>query len=137
MMKNPARCLALLTVVLLLGPPARLAATPQSPSNDPAARVDELMAKYPAGGPGAVVAVVRGGEVVFAKAYGAANIEHGVPMSRETVLDIGSVAKQFTAFAIVLLVQEGKLSLDDDIRQHLPEIPISERSSQCVIWFTK
>ena len=121
-MKNPARCLALLTIVLLLGPPALSAAAPQSPSHDPAARVDELMAKYD-DGPGGVVAVVRGGEVVFAKAYGIANIEHGVPMSRETVLDVGSVAKQFTAFAIVLLTQEGKLSLDDDIRKHLPEIP--------------
>ncbi|MDA0330284.1 MAG: serine hydrolase [Gemmatimonadetes bacterium] len=90
----------------------------------PAARVDELMAPYSTGGqPGGVIAVVERGEVIFAKGYGLANLEHGVPMTSETVLDIGSVAKQFTAFAIVLLAQDGKLSFDEDIRTYLPAVP--------------
>ena len=89
---------------------------------DERAAVDELMADY-YGEPGAVLAVVRGGKVVFAEGYGLANLEHGIPLGRETVLDIGSVAKQFTAFAIALLADEGALSLDDDIRTHLPEVP--------------
>ena len=59
-MKNPVRCLTLLATILLLAPPARLEAAPQGSLDDPAARVDELMAKYDNGGPGAVVAVVRG-----------------------------------------------------------------------------
>ena len=86
------------------------------------AAVDELMADYH-GEPGAVFAVVRQGTVIFAEGYGVANLEHGIPLGRETVLDIGSVAKQFTAFAIALLADEGALSLDDDIRTHLPEVP--------------
>jgi CubicO group peptidase (beta-lactamase class C family) len=98
--------------------PARLGAT----QDDPGARVDELMARY-TDGPGTVIGVVRDGELVFAGAYGLANIEHGVPMRRETVLDIGSVAKQFTAFAVALLADQGKLSLDEDIRTYLPAVP--------------
>jgi CubicO group peptidase (beta-lactamase class C family) len=91
---------------------------------DYATQVDELMAAYRASdGPGGVVAVMQHGEVILARAYGMANVEHAVPMRRESVLDIGSTAKQFTAFAVVLLEEQGKLSFDDDIREHLPEIP--------------
>ena len=86
------------------------------------AAVAELMTGYH-GEPGAVIAVVRGGHVAFAEGFGLANLEHSIPLGRETVLDIGSVAKQFTAFAIALLADEGTLSIDDDIRIHLPEVP--------------
>ncbi|MDE3007269.1 MAG: serine hydrolase, partial [Gemmatimonadota bacterium] len=86
------------------------------------AAVAELMAGYH-GEPGAVIAVVRGGQVAFAEGFGLASLEHSIPLGRETVLDIGSVAKQFTAFAIALLADEGTLSIDDDIRIHLPEVP--------------
>ncbi len=87
-------------------------------------RVDEIMHSYDRNDvPGVVVAVVEGGDVVFARGYGAANLEHGLPMTRTTVNDLGSVSKQFTAFAIAFLSQQGKLSLDDDIHAHLPEIP--------------
>ena len=85
-------------------------------------QLDERMAEY-AGEPGAVVAIVREGKVVLAEGYGVANLEHGIPLGRETVLDIGSVAKQFTAFAVALLADDGALSLDDNIRIHLPEVP--------------
>lgn len=89
-----------------------------------AARVDELMAEYNrSDAPGAVIGVVRRGELVFAKAYGMASLEHGTRLTTGSILDVGSVSKQLTAFAIVLLAQRGELGLDDDVRTHLHEIP--------------
>ena len=88
------------------------------------AAVDGIMAEYDqAGHPGAAVAIVRGGKTAYAQGYGLANIENNIPFTPETVSDIGSVAKQITAFAIIRLAQEGKLALDDDIRKYLPEVP--------------
>ena len=90
----------------------------------PADRVDQIMAAYARPGtPGAVVGVVRGGELSFARAYGSANLTHSVPFRVETLTNIGSTSKQFTAFAINLLAQRGELELDDDVREHLPELP--------------
>ncbi len=73
--------------------------------------------------PGAAVAVIRDGEVVFAKGYGIANLEYGIPITPDTVFHVASVSKQFTAMALVLLEQDGKLSLEDDIHKFLPELP--------------
>jgi CubicO group peptidase (beta-lactamase class C family) len=73
--------------------------------------------------PGGVVGVIRDGELAFAEAYGMANLSHGIPFTVETVSNIGSVSKQFTAFAIALLAGEGRLSLDDEVREHIPELP--------------
>ena len=89
----------------------------------PAGRVDQAMARFEGDGPGAVVAVLEDGEVVFEKAYGRANLTHGVPMTLETRTNIGSTSKQFTAMALALLDQRGVLSLDDDVREHVPELP--------------
>lgn len=90
----------------------------------PAARVDQIMAAYTESGePGAAVAIVQGDTAVLSKGYGLANIEHDIPMTPQTISDIGSVAKQFTAFAIALLAEEGKLDLDADIRTWFPESP--------------
>jgi CubicO group peptidase (beta-lactamase class C family) len=73
--------------------------------------------------PGGVVLVMRGGEIIYQKAFGMANLSHGIPFEAGTRTNIGSTSKQFTAFAIVLLEQRGLLSLDDDIRLHIPELP--------------
>ncbi len=73
--------------------------------------------------PGAAIGIVKNGELVYSRGYGAANLENGISFTPETVSDIGSVAKQMTDFAIVLLAQQGKLSIDDDIRKYLPEVP--------------
>ncbi|MGH7477250.1 MAG: serine hydrolase [Longimicrobiales bacterium] len=90
----------------------------------PEARVDQLMTRYARDDvPGGVIGVVRGGELVFAKAYGAADLTHAIPFTTTTRTNIGSVSKQFTAFAITLLAEQGALSLDDDVRQHVPELP--------------
>lgn len=73
--------------------------------------------------PGCGVAVYRDDATVFQRGYGMASLELGVPIGPHSVFDIGSTSKQFTAASVLLLAQDGKLSLDDDIRQHLPEMP--------------
>ncbi len=91
---------------------------------DPAERLDQLMSPWDGDDrPGAIAAVVEDGELAFVRAYGMANLSHGIPWERGTISNIGSVTKQFTAMGILLLEAEGKLSLDDDIRKHIPELP--------------
>jgi CubicO group peptidase (beta-lactamase class C family) len=75
--------------------------------------------------PGLTLAVVRNGEVVKAEGYGLANVEHQVPARQETVYQSGSVGKQFTAAAVLLLVEDGKLQLDDPVSNYLPDAPES------------
>lgn len=88
------------------------------------ARVDSLFAEWnKPGKPGAAVGVVHQGKLVYAKGFGDSDLETGARNGPETIFHIASVSKEFTAFAIVLLSQEGKLSLDDDIRKYLPEVP--------------
>ena len=91
---------------------------------DPAKLVDQLMSPYDHDdAPGAAVAVWRDGRTLFSRAYGMANLAYGIPFDVGTPTNIGSTSKQFTAFAIMLQAERGKLSLDDDIRTHLPELP--------------
>ena len=86
--------------------------------------VDEVFAAYAKpGSPGCVVGVVRDSRLVFARGYGLANIEHDLPLTSKSVLDIGSTSKQFSAASILLLEQQGKLSVDDDVRKFVPELP--------------
>jgi CubicO group peptidase (beta-lactamase class C family) len=73
--------------------------------------------------PGGVVLVMRNGEVIYTRAFGMANLSYKVPFAVNTPTNIGSTSKQFTAFAIGLLEEQGLLSLDDDIRKHIPELP--------------
>lgn len=85
---------------------------------------DALLNKaFPADEPGAAVLVARKGEILYHKAFGVASLELKVPMSAGNVFEIGSITKQFTAVAILMLVEEGKLSLDDDITKYLPDYP--------------
>ncbi len=88
------------------------------------ARIDALFARFAQGiSPGCAVAVVEGGRVTFARGYGYANLERRVPIDPRTVFDIASTSKQFTAACILLLAQRGRLSLDDDVRRYVPELP--------------
>ncbi|HEY1111295.1 MAG TPA: serine hydrolase domain-containing protein [Opitutaceae bacterium] len=73
--------------------------------------------------PGAALAVIQDGRIVYEKGYGMANLEAKTPITPETVFYVGSVSKQFTAAAIALLHQRGQVSLDDDVRKYVPEIP--------------
>ena len=72
--------------------------------------------------PGAAVAVIYRGQVVHKRGYGQASLEHSIPISSRTVFDVASVSKQFGAFALALLVEEGQVSLDDDVRSYVPEL---------------
>ena len=74
-------------------------------------------------GPGVAVAILHHDAVLHHSGYGMANLEHAIPIASNSVFDVASVSKQFCAFAIAMLVDEGKLALDDDVRIYLPELP--------------
>jgi len=103
-----------------------LAASPapgQGPSPD-AASLDAIFQKWNSKEtPGCAVAVARDGRTVLSRAYGMADLEHDVPNDPNTIFEAGSVSKQFTAGAVILLAQAGKLSLADDVRRYIPEVP--------------
>lgn len=95
----------------------------QAPA-DAAERVDEVFARWNGNtSAGCAVGVVQDGLVVLEEAYGMADLEHGIPNTPETIFEGGSLSKQFTAAAVVLLALDGELSLDDDVREHVPELP--------------
>jgi len=73
--------------------------------------------------PGVAVAVIREGRVILARGYGEANVEHHVPVTSETMFQSGSIGKQFTAVAVMLEVEDGKLALDDPISKYFPDAP--------------
>lgn len=106
-----------LVVALLVTGPA-VAAAQQHP------RIDSVFSSWQrTDGPGCIAGVRQNGSTVHLKAYGMANLEYAVPLTAESVSESGSVAKQFTAAVLLLLARDGKLSLDDDIRKHLPQVP--------------
>lgn len=92
------------------------------------ARIDRMFAEaYPADGPGAAVLVVQGGKPVLRKGYGLAEVELGVPIRPDMVFRVGSVTKEFTSACILMLAEQGKLRLDDDIAKYLPDYPAGGR----------
>lgn len=99
-----------------------------SPAQEPLSaaatrRIDSLFARFRSNGPGCAVGVFQGGRIAYEQGYGEANVEYGVPITPKTPFIMGSVSKQFTAAAIALLVERGRLSLDDDVRKYVPELP--------------
>ena len=105
------------------GGPVRVRLTRSEPvAVTPIGKVDQAAEQLYADTPGAVVGVIRGGQLVFVKGYGAADLTYGKPFTADTPTNIGSSSKQFTGFAIALLASRGKLSLDDDVRKHIPEL---------------
>jgi CubicO group peptidase (beta-lactamase class C family) len=88
------------------------------------ARVDAIFAEYArTTSPGCAVGVAQDGKLVHRKGYGMANLDHGIPLSPASVFYIASVSKQFTATVATLLAAEGRISLDDDVRTYIPELP--------------
>ncbi len=86
--------------------------------------IDTIFADYDKSDtPGCAVGILKDGTVVFARGYGLANLEYDVPITPDTIFEAGSVSKQFAVGAIQILAEEGKLSLDDDIRKFVPEVP--------------
>jgi CubicO group peptidase (beta-lactamase class C family) len=112
-----------LWVPLVVSAP-RIDSAAQDKADERGKKVDELFARWDkSDSPGCAVAVVQDGKVVYEKGYGMANLEHGARITPATVFLIASVSKQFTAFLIFLLAGAGQLSLDDDVRKHVPEVP--------------
>ncbi len=103
------------------------AAVPKSDdpkASDPKAKVDALFAAWSGTNtPGCAVGISRDGKPEYVRGYGMSNLEYGIAIGPESIFHVASISKQFTAFAIELLAREGKLSLDDDVRKHLPELP--------------
>ncbi len=92
-------------------------------------KVDELFAKWDSTvSPGAALAIIKDGEIIYKRGYGMVNLEHNIPITTTSVFRIGSTSKQFTASCIAILSLQGKISLDDDIRKYVPELPRYERS---------
>ncbi len=85
--------------------------------------ITKLFNRYQPDKAGCQLSISRNGQIVFSKAWGLADLEHNVPYTTETVTEAGSITKQFTAAAILLLEQQGKLSLNDDVRKYIPELP--------------
>ena len=93
-------------------------------ATDPSGKVDQLFAVYDhQDSPGAAIGVVKDGELILKKGFGSANLEYDIPIGPSTVFHMASVSKQFTAFSIALLADRGKLSVTDDIRKYIPEVP--------------
>jgi CubicO group peptidase (beta-lactamase class C family) len=104
-------------------------AIPCAAQDDIASRVDAIFANHAnASSPGCAVGIARGGKTILERGYGMANLEYDVPITASTIFEAGSVTKQFTATAVLLLVQDGKLSLDDRVRKYVPELPASADS---------
>src|SRR5216684_799883 len=100
------------------------AASANGPGDKTTAAVDEVFADLAKpGSPGCALGVYRDGKIIYAKGYGLANIEENVPINPQSVFDIGSTSKQFTAASILLLEKQGKLAVTDDVRKYLPELP--------------
>lgn len=92
-------------------------------SPDEVKQVDSLFEAWDAAeNPGCALAIVKDGELVYARGYGAADLEHEAPITADTVFRIASTSKQFTAACIHLLAQDGKLKFDDDVREWIPEL---------------
>ncbi len=88
------------------------------------AKVDEIFAEWDKkDSPGCALGVVRGGELIYARGYGSANLDLDIPITPTSVMHVASVSKQFTAISIAILAHDGKLSLEDDVRKYVPELP--------------
>jgi CubicO group peptidase (beta-lactamase class C family) len=91
-------------------------------------KVDKIFAAYDKpDSPGCAVGVIQNGDFVYRKGYGRGSLELGVPLTAESVFYMGSVSKQFTAASVVLAAEQGYLSLDDDVRKYIPELPDYEQ----------
>ena len=110
-----ARSHVVFLVMLFLLPVDSLAQTQEK-------KVDALFASISDETPGAAIVVVKDGKILLKKDYGLANLEHQIPIDSKTVFDIASISKQFCGMAIAVLIEQGLLAYDDDIRKYIPEL---------------
>jgi CubicO group peptidase (beta-lactamase class C family) len=100
------------------------AQAPPAADENPAAKTDEIFRKMDTTvTPGCALSVMKDGKIIYERGYGMADLDHDVPITPHTVFHVASMSKQFTAASIVMLAQEGKLSLDDPVRKYIPELP--------------
>jgi CubicO group peptidase (beta-lactamase class C family) len=118
------------STILAAAAAAALAAAFAVPAADAAtaynldpAKIDAVFADYGPTTPGCALGIYSDGQVLYAKGYGMADLNLGVPITPTTMFDIGSTSKQFTAAAIVMLADQGKLAFTDDVRKYIPELP--------------
>jgi CubicO group peptidase (beta-lactamase class C family) len=114
---------ALLLVVSFNALPIPVAAQRWTLPDSLQQQVDEVFSFVDVDEPGCAMGILQDGMMAYGRGYGLANLDWGIPLSTSSVLDIGSVSKQFTATAVALLDMDGVLSLDDDIRRWIPEMP--------------
>jgi CubicO group peptidase (beta-lactamase class C family) len=115
---------ALMFVLALLLAPASPALAQRWTLPEPVrAQVDEVFSFVERDEPGCAMGLVQGGILAYGRGYGLANLDWGIPITTSTVFDIGSTSKQFTASALALLEMDGVLSLDDEVRRWIPELP--------------
>jgi len=108
----------------LLVPTLVSAQTPSASPTDLTERVDKIFEKWNrTDSPGCALSVMKDGRIIYKHGYGMADLDHNVTINPSTVFHVASMSKQFTAASILMLSQQGKLSLDDDVRKYLPEIP--------------
>jgi CubicO group peptidase (beta-lactamase class C family) len=113
-----------LTILLTLFFALNASAFGQEDKDPRTEKVDKIFAAWDKpDSPGCALAIINDGRIIYKRGYGMANLEHNIPISPNTIFDTGSVSKQFTAMSVLLLAEQGKLALDDDIRKYLPEIP--------------
>jgi CubicO group peptidase (beta-lactamase class C family) len=114
------------TLIFVLGlHPYSRAQGPTAISPETAKRIDAIFASVDSTtAPGCALGLSQNGTVLYTRGYGMSNLDYDIPITPDAVFDVASITKQFTAFSIALLASEGKLSLDDDIRQYLPELPV-------------
>lgn len=93
-------------------------------------KVDSLFAEYDTLKPGVALVILKDGKIDYSKGYGLDNLEYDIPVTPETKFHIASLSKQFTAFSIYLLIKEGKLSLEDDVKKFIPELPRYNKTIQ-------
>src|SRR6266478_4679754 len=87
-------------------------------------KVDQVFAQFDKPDfPGCALAVIKDGQIIYKRGYGMSNLEYGIPISPSSIFHIASISKEFTAMSIVMLANQGKLSLDDDVRKYVPEVP--------------
>jgi CubicO group peptidase (beta-lactamase class C family) len=126
------RCLVFITLILfivgftatgILGQ-QNMAAKTQPSDDELAKKADAFLSQWNKNDmPGCAVGVIKDGRLVYKRGFGMANLDYDIPNTPATLFNLASASKPFTAFSIALLAQQGKLSLDDDIRKYLPEIP--------------
>lgn len=111
---------SVLFLILVTAPTVIFAQT----ANDVSSKVDAVFASFDKpDSPGCALGIIKDGKLIYSRGYGQANLEHGIANGSRLVYDIGSTSKQFTAASILLLAQQGKLSLEDDVRKFVPELP--------------